>query len=153
TVIGLNASQLANTTFVAGSAGTTDDLGVMAFDGHDYSGNTSFSPFHVNVPAANHAPVVTIPSVNVTASAGQVFAASSLFSVTDADNDALTYFLFDWSPAANSGHLEVNGNVVPAQTVIGLNAAQLANTTFVAGSAGTTGVWGVGVHGSAYLRQ
>jgi len=44
----LNASPLANTTFVAGSAGT-DDLGVMAFDGQDYSGNTSFSQFHILV--------------------------------------------------------------------------------------------------------
>ena len=44
----MTASQLANTTFVAGSAGT-DDLGVMAFDGQDYSGNTSFSPFHILV--------------------------------------------------------------------------------------------------------
>ena len=50
--------------------------------------------------------------VLATGGAGQMFAASSLFSVTDADNDALTYFLYDWSPAANSGHLVVNGNVV-----------------------------------------
>jgi hypothetical protein len=48
TVIGLNAAQLAQAAFVTGSAGT-DDLGVMAFDGQDYSGNTSFSPFHVLV--------------------------------------------------------------------------------------------------------
>ena len=142
TVIALNASQLAHTTFVAGARGTSDDLAVMAFDGHDYSGNTSFSPFNVNV-AANHAPVVTVPSANVAASAGQVFAASSLFSVGDLDNDALTYFLYDWSSAANSGHLVVNGAIVPAETVIALNASQLAHTTFVAGSAGTSDDLGV----------
>jgi len=110
TVIGLTAAQLANTTFVAGTSGT-DDLGIIVPYAPLYPSNTSFNPIHVTVPT-NHAPVVTVPSVNVTASAGQMFAASSLFSVTDADNDALTYFLYDWSPAANSGHLVVNGNVV-----------------------------------------
>src|SRR5205823_6213542 len=102
TVVALGAGQLAQTTFVAGAAGTTDDLQVMVYDGHTYSGNTSFSTFQVSVPGVNHAPVVTVPSVNVTASAGQVIAASSLFSASDADNDALTYFLYDASAAANS---------------------------------------------------
>jgi hypothetical protein len=149
TVIELTAAQLAQTTFVAGSGGT-DSLGVMAFDGQAYSGNTSFSPFHVTV-AGNHAPVVTVPSANVAASAGQVFTMSSLFAATDADNNSLLYYLYDWSPAANSGHLVVNGNVVAAQTVIELTAAQLAQTTFVAGSGGTTDDLGVMVFdGQAY---
>ena len=141
-VIGLTTADLAHTSFVAGSAGATDDLGVMAFDGHDYSGNTSFNPIHVT-GGVNHAPAVTVASVNATASPGQVLAASDLFSVSDADNDALIYFLYDWSPAANSGHFEVNGAVVPAQTVIGLTAADLAHTTFVAGALGVTDELGV----------
>ena len=141
TVIGLTAADIAHTTFVAGALGVTDDLGVMAYDGFDYSGNTSFNPIHVT--AVNHAPAVSIPQVNVAASAGQVFAASSLFSVTDADHDALTYFIYDWSPAAGSGHFEVNGAVMPSQTVIGLTASDLAHTTFVAGSAGAVDDLGV----------
>ena len=72
-----------------------------------------------------------------------MFAASSLFSVTDADHDALTYFIYDWSPAANSGHFEVNGAVQPAQTVIGLTASDLAHTSFVAGTAGAVDDLGV----------
>ena len=142
TVVGLTAADLTFTRFIAGAAGTTDDLGVMAFDGHDYSGNTSFTPIHVNVPA-NHAPVVTVASPITSARAGQVFAASSLFSASDADGNSLVYFLYDWSPAANSGHFVVNGAVVPAQTVIGLSAADLAKTTFVAGALGTTDDLGV----------
>src|SRR5207247_1792319 len=114
-----------------------DDLQVMVYDGHTYSGNTSFSTFQVSVPGVNHAPVVTIPSANVTATAGQGIAASSLFSASDADNDALTYFLYDASAAANSGHWVVNGSVVAAGTVVALGAGQLAQTTFVAGAAGT----------------
>src|SRR5947207_14807693 len=82
----------------------------------------------------NHAPVVTIPQANVSASAGQVFSASSLFSVSDIDNDVLTYFLYDGT--ANGGHFFVNGTQVADQTVVALSAGQLAQTTFVAGSAG-----------------
>jgi hypothetical protein len=90
--------------------------------------------FHITAPA-NHPPVVTIPSANVSASAGQVIAASSLFTATDADNDPLTYFLYDGT--ANGGHWVVNGVAVADQTVIALSAAQLAQTTFVAGAAGS----------------
>ena len=85
----------------------------------------------------NHAPVVTIPQANVSASAGQVFSASSLFSVSDIDNDVLTYFLYDATAGANSGHFEVNGSAVPEQTVVALSASQIAQTTFVAGTSGS----------------
>jgi len=137
TVVALSASQLAQTTFVAGSAGNSDALAVMAYDGHTYSGNTSFSHFSVSVPGVNHAPVVSIPQANVSASAGQVFSASSLFSVSDIDNDVLTYFLYDATAGANSGHFEVNGSAVPEQTVVALSASQIAQTTFVAGTSGS----------------
>ncbi len=137
TVFALNAAQLAQTTFVAGTSGASDNLLVMAYDGHDYSGNTSFNHLSVNVPV-NHPPVVNIPNANVTATAGQTFAASSLFSATDLDGDTLTYFLYDNTPAATSGHFEVNGSAVAAQTVVALSAAQIAQTTFVSGAAGSS---------------
>jgi Ca2+-binding RTX toxin-like protein len=137
TVVALSAGQLAQTTFVAGAAGSSDALSVMAYDGHDYSNNTHFSSFNVSVPSANHAPTVTIPQANVSASAGQAIAASSLFSASDLDGDTLTYFLYDATPGATSGHISVNGSTVPAQTVVALSAAQIAQTTFVAGTAGS----------------
>jgi Ca2+-binding RTX toxin-like protein len=139
TIYQVTAAQLAQTTFVAGANGITDDLYVEAFDGKVYSGwNT-----HVNLsvaPAANTAPTVSTPSgTSVTASsAGQVFQFSSLFVGSDAENDALTYYLYDSNTAANSGHFVVNGNVVPAQTIYQVTAAQLAQTTFVAGADGVT---------------
>ncbi|MDP1866485.1 MAG: hypothetical protein Q8L13_09110, partial [Bradyrhizobium sp.] len=128
--------DLARTTFVAGPGGSTDSLAVMAYDGQAYSGNTSFSYFNVNVAGGNQAPVVTIPSANVSASAGQSIAASSLFSVSDANNDVLTYFLYD--ATANGGHFVVNGATVAAQTVVALSAYDLARTTFVAGPGGSS---------------
>jgi Ca2+-binding RTX toxin-like protein len=89
-------------------------------------------------PAVNHAPVVTIPSVDVSATAGQTLSASSLFSVTDADNDVLTYFLYEGTANANGGHFMVNGSVVAPQTVVALSASELEQTTFVTGAAGTS---------------
>ncbi|MGY8706275.1 M10 family metallopeptidase C-terminal domain-containing protein [Bradyrhizobium sp. 18BD] len=137
----VTAAQLAQTTFVAGSSGTSDDLYVKAYDGQAYSGNGYYSYFHVNTTAANvanHAPVVTVPQTVISATAGQTFTASSLFSASDADNDPLTYYLYDDSPSAGSGHFVVNGTTVPAQTAYAVTAAQLAQTTFVAGNGGTS---------------
>src|SRR5205809_1478013 len=109
---------------------------VMPYDGHTYSVNTIFCHFTVTVPTLHHAPALSFPHPNVSASAGQVFSASSLFSVSDIDNDVLTYFLYDGT--ANGGHFFVNGTQVADQTVVALSASQLAQTTFVAGSAGNS---------------
>ena len=136
----VTAAELAQTTYVAGSSGTSDDLYVKAYDGQAYSGNGNYSYFHVNTAAAsgNHAPVMTVPQTVISATPGQTFTASSLFSASDADNDTLTYSLYDDSPSASSGHFVVNGTVVPAQTAYTVTAAQLAQTTYVAGSNGTS---------------
>jgi len=83
---------------------------------------------------ANHAPVVTVPSASVLASTGQSLQASSLFTATDADNDALTYRIYDGTWSSNSGHFVVNGTVVPAGWIYTVTAAQWAQTTFVAGT-------------------
>jgi hypothetical protein len=125
TTFGLTAAQLAQTTFTAGSI--SDDLFANVNDGFAFSGPKEF---HVVVPP-NHAPVLTAPDYSPT---GQVIAASSLFSASDADNDTLTYYFYDNTPAASSGHFTVNGVVQPANTTFGLTAAQLAQTTFTAGT-------------------
>ena len=70
--------------------------------------------------------------------AGQIFSASSLFSASDVDSNALNYYLYDANPAANSGYFVVNGTVVPSEYVYGISAAQLAQTSFVAGAAGAS---------------
>ena len=127
TTFAVSAAQLAQTTFTAGST-ASDDLFVNIYDG------TSFSQpkeFHVNV-SPNHAPEATAPDHS--APSGQVINASSLFLANDADNDTLTYFFYDNTPGAGSGHFTVNGTVEPANTTFSVSAAQLAQTTFTAGS-------------------
>jgi hypothetical protein len=118
-------------TFVAGGPGTSDDLNVKVYGGQVY---TNWSEFHVDVAgtSTNHAPVVTVPSAH--ASADQVLSASSLFSATDADNDPLTYN----TVATTGGHFALNGTALPNDTMNAVTAAQLAQTTFVAGGPGTS---------------
>ena len=123
----LTAAQLAQTTFTAG-AFTSDHLIVNVYDGAAFS---EVKAFGVNVPA-NHAPTVTAPDFS--AMRGQVIAASSLFTALDADNDTLLYGLRDNSADPTSGHVTVNGVVQAANQTFVLTPAQLAQTTFTAGS-------------------
>ncbi len=133
TVIEITAAQLAQTSFVTGSVG--DALEIRAFDGVNWSAadTASWSPFNVSI-AANRAPVVTTAAI--TAQKNQALALSSLFTVTDPDGDTITrYQLKDTSTDAASGHFVVNGVAQAAGTVIEITAAQLAQTSFVTGTA------------------
>ena len=82
----------------------------------------------------DNAPTVTAP--NQTAMSGDVLNASSLFTANDADGDSLLYFFYDNSAAATSGHFEINGVTQAAGTTFAVSQAQLAQTTFVAGTTG-----------------
>jgi hypothetical protein len=93
-----------------------------------------WAPFTITV-AINHAPVLT--TADTTIPYGRSVAASSLFSVSDADgNSMIRNQLWDSTNDPNSGHFIVNGQVQPAWTVIDITAAQLAQTSFVAGTVG-----------------
>nr|WP_306666327.1 M10 family metallopeptidase [Bradyrhizobium campsiandrae] len=125
--IDVTAAQLAGTTFQSGVV--SDDLWVQAFDGVAWS---AWKEFHVN-PAANHAPVVA--ASDIAATHNQTIAASSLFSVSDADGDSMTAYRFwDSTTDASSGHFVVNGVVQGANQNIDVTAAQLAGTTFQSGA-------------------
>src|SRR5207237_4154426 len=111
----------------------SDNLEIRAFDGIVWSApdNAGWSPFAVSVPA-NNPPVVSTGIVN--AMHGRSLALSGLFSVTDADGDAMTrYQLWDSIGDPLSGHFVVNGVAQSAGTVIDITAAQLAQTSFVTG--------------------
>lgn len=129
-------AQLAQTAFVAGSAGVADDVRMIAYDGRSYSAGGVWSKISV---LADTPPQVTLPSgSSVSASAGQSFAIGSLFRGSDVDGDTLTYLIYDGTTTAGHGQFTVNGTVVPQATPYWVTQAQLAQTTFVAGSAGVT---------------
>jgi hypothetical protein len=122
------AAQLSQVTFVP-AQGSSDNLLFGASDGTVFSG---WTPEHINGPV-NHAPMVTVTNPTVDASPGQVLQVSALFSASDADNDAVTYLLYDNTPG--NGHFVVNGTPQPEGNgqYFGLSAAQFSQATFVAG--------------------
>lgn len=99
--IDISAAQLAQTSYVSGMSGT-DLLWVKAYDGVFWS---AWQSFNVSAPA-DQVPVVS--ATNIIATRGQTsVSASSLFSVTDADNDAITRYAF-WD-TEGYGHWSING--------------------------------------------
>ncbi len=80
----------------------------------------------------SHAPVITTSSFSATRY--QSIALSSLFSISNPSQDAITeYQLWDGTSDPNSGFFVVHGVGQAAGTIVTVTAAQLAQTTFVAG--------------------
>jgi hypothetical protein len=74
-----------------------------------------------------------VSAADVTAAHDQSFDASSLFSVSDVENDAITaYQLYDATATASSGHWVVNGVEQGANAAIDVTSGQLSQTSFVA---------------------
>jgi hypothetical protein len=121
----VSAAQLSQTTYQSGAG--TDTLYVKASDGSVWSDWKSFT---VAGPI-DHAPAVTVSNLSV--SKGQVFGASSLFSASDPDGDAITQYAF-WDTGVGGAHLLVNGTIEPLQQAVPVSAAQLAQTTYQSGA-------------------
>ena len=118
TVVAVTAAQLAQTSYVAGSA--NDQLYVRASDGTQWSAWTLFT--------AGPAPTVT--TSNIALAAGASTAASALFTATDGG----TLTKYDFYDATGNGHFVVNGVSQAAGSVVEVTAAQLAQTSYVAGA-------------------
>ena len=132
--INVSPAQLTSTSFQSGSG--SDDLWVRANDGFTWG---AWKEFHVNAPL-DHAPVVTAADFHATV-LNQNVAATSLFSVADADGDSITqYQVWDSTSSAGSGHWSIGGVAQPASTAINVSPAQLAGTTFQGGTV-TDDLW------------
>src|SRR5947209_1989029 len=66
---------------------------------------------------------------------GQTLSASSLFSVTDADNDTITKYQF-WDATAGGGHFTVNGRSEERRVGKEGRSRQLAQPRFEVGAGG-----------------
>src|SRR5262249_60544563 len=84
-------------------------------------------------PAAARAPVVTVLSLHDALPIYTV-AASSLFTATDPDGDAITGYSF-WNTGAGGGRFLLNGVALGINQRIDITAAQLGQLTYQAGSA------------------
>jgi hypothetical protein len=109
----------------------SDNLWFRAFDGQAWSDWTHFT----ENPPPNHAPVVTQSGPPLAHGVTSV-AASSLFQVSDADNDQIVKYRFwDGTTDPASGHFELNGVVQPQTgAAIEITAAQLSSLTYKPGT-------------------
>src|SRR5215831_5308084 len=130
------AGDLGNVWVRGGMVAGSETMSVRAFDGMDWS---AWDTFNLTTLPINHAPIVTAPGF--TASHNQNIAASSLFSVSDADNDTITNYQFwDSTTDPTSGHWLVGGVAQGANQAIDVTAAQLSQTTFQSAS-GSDDLW------------
>ncbi len=130
----VSASDLENVRFHGGASnGQRDYLYVQAFDGDKWS---NYGRSTVTTKGrVNHAPVVSYETMTV--KTGASMSIQDMFKVTDADGDAITqYRFYDTSSSATSGSLRVNGNVQAARKWVTVNASDIDQTRFVAGSVG-----------------
>jgi len=125
--INVTPTQFTNATFQSGSG--SDQLWVRATDGALWSDWMSFNV----VAPVDHAPVTSAHDYG--AIHLENIAAASLFSVLDADSDAMTTYQFwDSTPDASSGEWIVGNVAQPAGQAITVTAAQLSTTTFQSGA-------------------
>src|SRR5206468_705186 len=89
--------------------------------------------------ATDTAPVVTPVSANVTVSHSHPVAASTLFTASDADADAIVQYDF-YDSGSGGGHWLLNGNALPNGQENFVPAAQLSQVTYQ-GGAGTETIW------------
>jgi hypothetical protein len=127
----VSASQLSQVHYHAGSSGSSDHIYANVSDGIVWATPTQFD---VTVPqSTNHAPVIT--SLNVTATAGQVFQASALVSASDSDGDPLVSYAF-WDSTSSGGYFDLNG--VTQNGGFAVSASQLSQVHYHAGSSGSS---------------
>ena len=125
-------SYVADNTAAIRSAPTGTHLqDAFTYTVSDGNGGTATASLTVTL---DRAPVVT--ASNVTLTTAHAVAASSLFSATDPDGNAITTYAFE---DTGSGHFILNSVVEPNNQEIDVSAAQLSQLTYqsVAGSVDT----------------
>jgi len=140
TLITVAAANLGTLQWVGGAEGGTDTVWFRAADAGGV-GAWASATFTTTAPPPNARPVVTVPTRSF--SANQSAAVSTLFSATDAENDAITEYRFsDAGEGANSGYFSLNGVRQNPNTLITVAAANLSSLQWVSGAeSGTDTVW------------
>ena len=128
--IDVSAANLSKVTYQAGSG--ADTLYVRASDG---TLTSSWQAFTVTGPQ-DSAPVASATSPTTSATHNQSFAASSLFSVSDAEHDSIMTYAF-WDTQGN-GHWSINGVAQATNAEIDVLAANLSQVTYQSGSGSDT---------------
>jgi hypothetical protein len=135
----VTASDLSGVWVQGGTSTGHNTFSVTADDGlANGVGNTFTFDLHTRAP--NSAPVVTAPA-SQGLGVGTTVQASTLFSVTDADNDTMVQYQF-YDGGAGGGQFRVNGTGQASGVSITVDAANLGNTVYAAGSSqGSETLW------------
>lgn len=145
--IAVSAADLSGTQFVGGSSITLDTLWVRASDGQQWSDWKSWY-MQSSAHLTNEAPAVS--AANGGLLRGEAIAASSLFSTSDADGDAVTAYQL-WDDVNGGGYWQVNGVQQAAGQAIDVSVAELASTQYAgAANASTEQIWARASDGVAW---
>ena len=133
----IDADELSGLRYIGGNpGGTTDTIGIQAYDGRTFSEITNVS---VRTSAAP-----TIVGTNAAVLSGETVLASTLFNVVDLDGDTpRTYFITDRNTSANTGFFELDGTRLQSASFRRLNAAQFSRLRYQGGA--RSGTENVGV--------
>jgi hypothetical protein len=123
----ISQANLRRLSYQVGGTGT-NTLSIRATDGMSWSNPTTFQ---VSAPP-NNAP--TVSATNVTLARNQVFAATSLFSFADADNDALMFTVNNVTADTRAGFWMVDGERLMGEFVIA--QGNLYRLSYQVGSSG-----------------
>jgi hypothetical protein len=141
-----NSLTVSNNTFI--STGLSHAIGIydafatpVQLNNNTFQGvETPVYPASAVINSPTDTPPVVVPaSLNITASPGQIFDVSSLFTASDPDGDAITQYDF-WDTGGGGGYFLVNGAAQSANGDIYVSAAQLSQTAYQAGN-GTDMLW------------
>jgi len=125
-------SQLSSLWVHGAAANGTDTLQVEVYDGYQWSAAQNIS---VVTRGPNQAPVVAAATTSFGVS--QTVSASSIFSVTDADGDAMTQYKIT-DATAGGAHLLLNGAQQTDGTSFTINASALAQWQILTSSVNRT---------------
>ena len=130
TTVTVTAAQLATLQVVGGDGYFQDELQVRAFDGTDW-GLFRDITLTTTAPTGNTAPVVS-PAVT-SVETGTVVAGATLFSATDAEGHPIVRYQVR-DNTVGRGNWRFNGTDIDTYIVVTVNAADLGNLDYVAGS-------------------
>jgi hypothetical protein len=145
--IAVSAADLANTTFVGGLRNGPETVWVRVYDGFDWGEWTSWQMSTIgNAPSAT--------TNNNSIGRNQSVLASTLFSVSDADGDAITQYQFwDESVGASTGRFTLNGVDQVENAAITVAAADLGQLGYRGGNGtGSETLWVRANDGSGWSR-
>jgi len=129
--IPVSAGSLAGIAWVAGQAPAVETVWVRAYDGVDWSSWASWTMTTLSRP-----PVATPTAAEIVVPTGQSVAASTLFTASDADGDAIQQYEF-WDGGGAGGYFRVGGVQQPSGQSVPVSPAQLAGVAYVGGATPT----------------